>query len=170
MADVRVRDGQCQVDQHAAVQRQLLNRLRLHHFANAGILRFQILGGRNHGQALVLLTELQREIEPHVLAHFENDIAFLVRKPGGAHLQRILAGRQIRHLEQAVEVGRSLPRGGGCLGRDRDPRSGNGRLRRILNSSTQRREIALRMHRRGDREQEHQEPGHDGPFLQDCGF
>jgi len=76
---------------------------------------FQILADATTDTIFVLLTELQREIEAHVLADFENDIAFLVRKPGGAHLQRILAGRQIRHLEQAVEVGRSLPRGAVAL-------------------------------------------------------
>ena len=39
MADVRVRNGQCQVEQHAAVQRQILDRLGLHDFAQADVLR-----------------------------------------------------------------------------------------------------------------------------------
>jgi hypothetical protein len=147
MADVRVGHGERQVDQHAAIQRQFLNRLRLDHFAEAHVLRLQHLGGPDHGNGLVLLTQLQREIEPHVLADLENDIALLVGETGGAHLQRILAGHQIGHLEQALVVRRGLPGDRGCLRRDRDPRPGNGRLRRILNSSTQRREIALRVNR-----------------------
>ena len=92
MADVRVRHGERQVDQHPAIQRQVLNRLRFHHFANAGVLRFQDLGGRDDLDDLVFFAEFEREIEPHVLADFRTISRFWLRKPGGAHFDAYSPG------------------------------------------------------------------------------
>ena len=102
----------------------------------------------------VPLTELQGDIEPHVLTHFEDDIATPVRESGSTHRQRVFAGRQARHLEQPLGVGHGLPGSRSCLGRYRDTSAGDGGQRRVLNSSTERSEVALRIRRCAGREKQ----------------
>ena len=161
VADVRLRNGQSKVDQLAAIQRQVIDGLGFHHLAETDVLCLQHFGGFHDEDGLALLAEGQGEVETHALAYLEHDAARLDRESRLADLDRIFTRQQIRGLEETLVVGDGLAHGFGRLRFYRNPRAGDGRLRRILNPSTQRREIALRAQRRAHCEQRSQKSEHD---------
>jgi hypothetical protein len=72
---VRTGHGERQVDEHPAVQRQILYRLRFDDFAEAGVLRLERLGGGDHGDGLALLGDAEHQVERHILPDLDGDFA-----------------------------------------------------------------------------------------------
>ena len=71
MADVRSRHGENQVDQHAAVQGEGIDRTLIHHLAHAGILSLEQFTHRKHGNCLGVGADTQLQVDGCLLAHFE---------------------------------------------------------------------------------------------------
>ena len=61
-----------QVNQHAAVQGEGINRALVDHFANAGVLRLEQFARGLDGDGLRVAGDVQLEIERRLLPHFEN--------------------------------------------------------------------------------------------------
>ena len=75
MAGMSTRNGQHEVQQHAPVQRQILNRLTLDDLAQARVLSLQSFRNRGNDNAFTLPGHAEDHIEGHVLSNFEPHLA-----------------------------------------------------------------------------------------------
>ena len=75
VAHVRAWHGQSQIQQHAAVQRKLSNRIRLDDFAQARVRRLQDVGPTYDIHRCPLRTQREFYIQVHLLPHLETHFA-----------------------------------------------------------------------------------------------
>ena len=101
MADVRARNGEHKIDQHAAVQGEGIDGTLIDDFANAGILRFQQFARSGHRNRLSVLVDTQRDIEGGLLSDFEDDVLAGLCEALAVDGQRIAAGLKSGNLVES---------------------------------------------------------------------
>ena len=88
---------------------------RIHDFSEADVLRLQRFGSCFDRHRLVLLSNGERQVEAHFLAHFKDDVACQAREPGSFDLDGVFARDEIGNVEKAAACGQRGASRTGCL-------------------------------------------------------
>jgi hypothetical protein len=120
VTEVRAGDGEDEVDEHAAVQGEGIDRFLIDDCADAGILGLQQFARGFHADALLVAAEVEFEIDGGLLTDFERDGVFGLGKALAIDGKGVGSGLKAGDFVEASRIGDdfSICSGGGVAGVD----------------------------------------------------